>query len=169
MRSQIIQNQTQKSSICFSTSTFLIPSKFEDFFKQKCIVHGSRRAYLSFVVSNYLPEVEKFLGRLDRRRVHKWKICYQAEGQLLLKRNFIPIPSDWEAFRNCAGVFGVSMCFLFVFIMELEMQGILQTEKYGNSVHKTCIKPRKFRKFSIIYRLLDFPGQILERKLKQSS
>lgn len=107
--------------LCYSQSTLLIPEKYHDYYQSQCLLHGSRRAYFAFIVTNYLPHVRLFEGRLNQSRTHKWKTDYQAEGQCLLRRNFVPIPEDWECFRHIASAFGVSMCYFFVFLVELEM------------------------------------------------
>lgn len=111
---------------CYTRSSLLIPSSMLSYFQSRCAASGGRAAYLNFLVINHLLYLHKFKNRLCRCHNPKWKIAYQNSGQKLLKRNLKPVPADWENLRNVAHAFGVSMCFLFVFLMELEMEGFFE-------------------------------------------
>lgn len=117
---------------CFTQSTILVPEKYSNYFNARCHFFGSRRAYFRFVVGQILPQLFHFSSELNLRRVPKWKTYYQAQGQVLLRKNFVPLPDDWEALRHAAVASGVSMCFLFVFLMEIEMSGRLTQKKESN-------------------------------------
>lgn len=108
---------------CISTSTLQIPAQFDTYYKLRCQIFGSRRAYFHFVAQTYLPLVGKIKKIINGRKSEKWKIHYQESGQNLLKRNFEPLSEDWEMLRNASAAFGVSMCFLFVLLLELEYRG----------------------------------------------
>lgn len=134
-----------RSPLCFSSSTLLIPAKYLEEYNSRSKLLGSRRAYFEFIVKKFLPHLGIFKKKLLSRKIHKWKTYYQANEQKLSIRNFSPNPEDWEALRIVAGAFGVSMCYLFVFLLELEIGGAIKIsdkipEEAWNSVqNKECL------------------------------
>lgn len=164
-------NKQSISSICFTNSTLLVPENLFGFYKLQCTRHGSRQKYFSFIIATYLPQIKILQKKLGKNRVPKWKTQYQSEGQALLKKNFIPLPEDWEALRISASSFGVSMCYLFVLMLEIHKKGHWHksfeiNEEYGNSDIPGIKKVNEFIKFSIFVRMFDFKSRKLIRILK---
>lgn len=52
----------------------------------------------------------------------KWKKVYQAEGQGLVRVNFYPHEVDWARLSVLSNATGYSRCFLFVYLMELDLK-----------------------------------------------
>lgn len=158
---------------CYSKSSLLIPDLHTGYFKKKSKQHNCRKKYFSFIIQNYLQLLPQFQHRLNARKGSKWKMVYQQKGQILNKKNFIPDPEDWELFRHAAMAVGVSMCFLFVFIMELEMEGhfkkIKQSKKYfgWNSSTKRESRYREYFPAVFFKRFLNLKEKQLERKAWQ--
>lgn len=158
-----------------SNSSVLIPSRLFDHFNQRSRIHGSRRRYLHFLVFSILPDISCYSELLASSRSQKWKTCYQNSGQSLIKKNFKPSPIDWEAMRQVASAFGVSICFLFVFLMEIDSGQKKLTRMSTKSFRKLrdwnsapgrVQKLKKFRKFSKIWRVIDFERWKLIRKIQ---
>lgn len=132
-------------------STLLIPSIYLEQYYEKCRLHGSRASYFNYLLIYFGSQIKQFEGRLIKQKDSKWKTCYQNQGLNLEKKNFRPEPELWEQLRLSADSFGVSMCYLFIFMMELEMWGlchpILEVEEPGNPdvVHKSKIWKNEMR------------------------
>lgn len=171
MQVQYFHHSITESRACYSSSTLLIPERFSSYYRQCCNDSGSRRAYFSRIVRDYLPLIEIYKFKLCKQRAQKWKTCFQDSGQKLLNRNFVPLPDDWENLRHAASGFGVSICYLFVFLMQLEMSGI---KPYIHSTGPTDWNPTpkrgkrrsKFGKISKFRRTLDANQKKLIREIQ---
>ena len=75
------------------------------------------RGYFEYLIRNYANCLPKY--GIDPTAI-KWKKEYQDEGLELQKRNFKPEPDIWEKFRNISFSYGLSMCKMFVVLMELD-------------------------------------------------
>ena len=164
MVAQKIANSSLESPVCWSVSSLLIPDAYLRFFNAMVQKYGSRRCYFSHLAQFGLNQLPRFLTLLNSRKDPKWKTYYQSRGLQLVKRNFIPFPADWEGFRHCATAAGVSICFLFVFLMELEMTGQLGPEEDGNSFISRLCRMIFFRRYSRVVRKLHRDGKRLKRK-----
>ena len=115
-----------ESTIKNKKSSLLIPDSLLEYYYRQSRIAGSRSRYFSLFVLEYIPRINEWKHILERVRTPNWKTTYQSCDQNLLKKNFVPIARDWEAFRHAAAACGVSMCFLFVFLMSLEMAAFFQ-------------------------------------------
>lgn len=151
-------------------STLLIPALELGYFHNRCQYFGSRSAYLSWMVENYLDRLQDIKVLMNNFREPNWNTAYQSAGQDLRKMSFIPAGEAWEKMRQAAGVCGVSICFMFVILMKLEAEGFFQKSHKKPPIGRNSSpnKPEmtiKFRKFSIFTRKLDLRELVLHRKL----
>lgn len=152
-----------------SRSSLLIPNGLRDFYTEQCSHHGSQGAFFSFVVLNFLPELSKHHKFVNSRKDPSWKVAYQKNGQNLLKKSFLPNPAEWECFRHAASAAGVSMCFLFVIILTLAMQGAFldgpqKSPLARNSIPESESNQFYLRKFSFLERKIDIKKGEMQRK-----
>ena len=103
-----------------SVSTLLIPEYLvNDFLKRKQIYHGNVSIYLGKLLrrfrtithSGLIPEPIKI------------KTEYQEKQLNLQKVNFRPKNSDWIELGELALAFGKSRCWLFVYLLKLDLLG----------------------------------------------
>ena len=67
------------------------------------------------------PFLENKIGKLESK---KWKVAYQAGGQNLQKINFYPDEKDWAKLSILSASTGFSRCFLFVFLLVIDLETI---------------------------------------------
>lgn len=167
MNTSVILDVQLKNQNCYTKSTVLIPDQYTDYYQNRCKQFGSRKAYFQHIINKYLPNVTLYRSEINNLKMLKWKTCYQSEGIHLRRRNFVPLPADWEALRHMSGAFGVSMCFLFVFLMQCEMKGMFhfqpEARVWWNSAligQKSFYKPQNR---SHLLRILDKKQNLLMR------
>ncbi|MBP7280445.1 MAG: DUF1564 family protein [Leptospiraceae bacterium] len=112
--------ETKLSSRDRTMSTLLIPANLLYPLKEKLKEHG-----------NLLPVYLKNLLRMCRTFTHsgmlpppnKLKTEYQAEGLNLKRVNFRVFNNDWIELGELALAFGKSRCYIFTFLLELDLTG----------------------------------------------
>lgn len=157
-----------RNSRCYTRSTVSIPEQVVGFYDTRCVEFGSRRAYFNWVVWNLARQVHMYESQVIKLRAQKWKTQYQTEGLGLCRKNFTPYPEDWEFLRNAAMAFGVSMCFLFAFLVGIDF---LRNASKSKRVAKSGWSSRKpFRSmggfFSLGVRFLSLVDSSLVRRLE---
>ena len=104
-----------------TVSTLLIPLHLKEDFLLKLEKHNGNaslyfrsllRRHRTITHSGMLPEPEKI------------KTEYQVEGLHLQKFNFRPRNADWIELGELALAFGKSRCFVFVYLLELDLLGL---------------------------------------------
>ena len=104
-----------------TTSTLLIPEfLYDDFLSKTKKFKGNTALYLqsllrrfrSITHSGLIPEAEKL------------KTTYQDRNLGLKKVSFIPKNRDWLELGELALVFGKSRCWLFVFLLKLDLMNL---------------------------------------------
>ena len=155
--------------------SLLIPDLDLGYFNLRCKESGSRKAYLHHLIGNYLPLSGTQLRDLKRLAGSSWLTHYQKQNLNLQKRNFVPDPLDWECLRQAACGLGVSMCFLFVFLMHLEADGDPTFAAFPAPVERSSTpirrifrwwRGRKLVKFSILERKVNLREHRLYRKFQ---
>ena len=149
----------------------MIPEEHLSYYLDRCRELGSRSAYLTHLVANYLPRIQEWKTELDAICPPNWHTIYQAGELNLVKKNFKPRAEDWECLRNAAATCGVSMCFLFVFLMNLESIGFFEKstdEKPGRMelLIKWMVSWFRIGKFSKFGRKLDLKKHAIQRQIK---
>ncbi len=104
-----------------SQSTLLIGEDLYDSIIKAKSLKGKRLvAYLHQLLND--PGLELKLRHLKPK---KWKTQYQDEGQALVPVYFFPDECDWARLSQISFATGFSRCYLFVYLMLLDM-GILK-------------------------------------------
>ncbi len=115
-----------------SRSTLLVPGSFyERFFIGYIRFIKVRNLPLSFYFQRLLddPLLDYKLSFLKAR---KWKKEYQAAGQDLRRINFYPEERDWARLSAISNATGFSRCYIFVFLMLVDM-GVISLENGGTN------------------------------------
>ncbi|MBP9888251.1 MAG: DUF1564 family protein [Leptospiraceae bacterium] len=103
-----------------SVSTLLIPAHLIEALKLKKREHGRQMAvYLRNLLKMYRTFTHS--GMLPHPR--KIKTEYQNEGLDLKRVSFRPNNADWIELGELALAFGKSRCFVFTFLLELDLSG----------------------------------------------
>lgn len=171
MQACILDLSIPVSRASASKSSLLIPSLQLGYFHSRCEDLGSMADYFACMVQHYLPHLPELQKQLNSVCDRNWNTVYQSRDQNLLKINFKPDGRDWECFRHAAAACGVSICFLFVFLMSLEATGffekILSRPLLGwSSPTNSDLSGEKFEKFSNFNRKLDRRRGVLHRRLQ---
>jgi len=105
-----------------SVSTLLIPENLIEKFLQKRLEgHGNNTsAYLRNLLSMY--RIITHSGMIPKPR--KIKTEYQEEHQNLKRVCFRPNNSDWIELGQLAIAFGKSRCWMFTFLLSLDLDGL---------------------------------------------
>ena len=123
-------------------SSLLIPDLMLGFFYDRCSACGGRSDYFGWMVQQLVPRLPEVRLKLNAVRDPNWNKPYQTSGQDLQKKSFYPIGSDWEFFRMAANSCGVSMCFLFVFLMLLDAENFFNTSPENETVGRNSSPER---------------------------
>lgn len=103
-----------------SVSTLLVPAHLIDALKAKKNEHGRQMSvYLRNLLKMYRTLTHS--GMLPHPR--KIKTEYQDEGLNLKRVTFRPSNTDWLELGELAIAFGKSRCFVFTFLLELDLLG----------------------------------------------
>jgi hypothetical protein len=107
-----------------SQSTLLVGARFIEMHMKPRSLKGKR---LSWYLYKLLcdPELEYKLSLLNSK---KWKKEYQEEGQNLVPLYFYPNERDWAQLSIISNATGFSRCYIFVYLMLLDL-GILKIQK----------------------------------------
>ncbi len=104
-----------------SVSTLLVPAHLIEALKEKKKEHGRQMAvYLRNLLKMYRTLTHS--GMLPAPR--KIKTEYQEEGLDLKRVTFRPSNADWLELGELAIAFGKSRCFVFTFLLELDLFGL---------------------------------------------
>lgn len=117
-----------------SVSTLLIPSHLLDELKRKNVKQMA--AYLRNLLKMYRTVTHS--GMIPDPR--KIKTEYQDEGLNLKRVSFRPDNADWIELGELALAFGKSRCWVFTFLLELDLTGfweILSESGLGHAVPTT--------------------------------
>lgn len=173
MQNLIYRESTIKTEVCRTKSSLLVPESYLAFFKSRCNEAGSRRSFFHQLVRYYSNQSEFFAQKLNISKTPRWKTHYQDQDLDLIKVNFLPEPEDWEDLRHLASAFGVSICFIFVFLLKLEIQGSTPAppQKSFKRGWISCFFEMKrmlpFKRFCKIERILDFRSKKLHRRIQR--
>ncbi len=145
-----------------SRSTLLIPGSFyERFFN----------GYVRFIKVRNLPLASYFQHLLDDPlleyklsflKSHKWKKVYQSAGQDLRRVNFYPDERDWARLSAMSNATGFSRCYIFVFLMLVDMAVI----SLKNGGTKPYFVKRAWNPLTFCSVLLDSRDRNLTRTLQ---
>jgi hypothetical protein len=103
-----------------TVSTLLVPSHLVDALKQKKIEHGnSLVGYFRNLISKYRTLTHSGMIA-DPRKI---KTEYQDEGLELMRVSFRVANADWLEIGELALAFGKSRCWVFTFLLELDLTG----------------------------------------------
>ncbi|MBP9885822.1 MAG: DUF1564 family protein [Leptospiraceae bacterium] len=103
-----------------SVSTLLVPAHLIEALKLKKREHGRQMAvYLRNLLKMYRTLTHS--GMLPNPR--KIKTEYQEEGLDLKRVSFRPNNADWLELGELALAFGKSRCYVFTFLLELDLTG----------------------------------------------
>ena len=101
-----------------SISTLLIPAHLETSLKMRIKENGNRfHVYLKNLLWMYRTFTHS--GMIHPPRTLKTE--YQEEGLDLKRVNFRPFYADWLELGNLALAFGKSRCWLFVYLLKLDL------------------------------------------------
>ena len=107
-----------------STSTLLVPAHLIDGLKLKKSEHGLKiSAYLKNLLKLY--KIFTHSGMIPPPR--KIKTEFQDAGLDLKRISFRPNNDDWLELGELALAFGKSRCYVFTFLLELDLLGVLNT------------------------------------------
>ncbi|MBK8398660.1 MAG: DUF1564 family protein [Leptospiraceae bacterium] len=106
-----------------SVSTLLIPSHLLISLNQKRNEHGKK---LSTYLRNLLSLYRTFTHSGMMPPPCKMKTEYQEEGLNLKRVCFRPNNADWLELGELALAFGKSRCWVFIFLLELDLSGFTE-------------------------------------------
>ena len=106
-----------------SVSTLLIPSHLLISLNQKRNEHGKK---LSTYLRNHLSLYRTFTHSGMMPPPCKMKTEYQEEGLNLKRVCFRPNNADWLELGELALAFGKSRCWVFIFLLELDLSGFTE-------------------------------------------
>jgi hypothetical protein len=109
-------------------STFLVG---KEFFHRFIKPNFSKRKDIAIYLHKLLhdPRLDYKLSFLNST---KWKKVYQSGGQMLQRVHFVPDDSDWARLSIISHASGHSMCFIFVYLLLLDMGYLkLPVKQYG--------------------------------------
>ncbi len=107
-----------------SRSTLLIPGPYhERFFSGYVRYIKVRNLPLAFYLQRLLDD-PLLNHKLSFLKPQKWKKVYQSEGQDLRRVNFYPDERDWARLSAISNATGFSRCYIFVFLMLVDMRVI---------------------------------------------
>ena len=169
-----IHEKVGTSSRDYSYSTLLIPAQYRLQFKTLCKMHGSRRKLARWLLGHRLADLHQHLDQWITTNPRKWKTQYQTNGLDLQKYNFIPDPEVWESYRQTALGLGISICYLFVLLLEIEIFGLPAPAKPASKFKKfvnSCVhRFRVWVSFGISGRLgrkIRRDGKWMQRRTRQ--
>lgn len=111
-----------------TASTLLIPANMMEALNQKILVHKNLAAYLEHLL--LICKIFSHSGMLPDPK--KIKTEYQEEGLDLQRVNFRAQNADWIELGELALGFGKSRCFVFTFLLKLDLLGFWDTlSKFG--------------------------------------
>ncbi len=142
-----------------SRSTLLIPGSYHERFFNS--FRKVRNLPLSFYLQRLLDD-PLLNHKLSFLKAEKWKKVYQSEGQDLRRVNFYPDERDWARLSVISNATGFSRCYIFVFLMLVDM-GVISLENGGTNPHfgKNAWNPLTFCSI-----LLDSSCRKITRKLQ---
>ena len=139
-------------------STFLVPEYFYDvYIKAGKIGKIGVAFYLHQLLND--SNLEYKLSFLKPRR---WKMHYQQKGQDLHRVNFYPHELDWAHLSAISSATGFSRCYIFVFLMLLQL-GVTRLDDGGTPPVRI---PRKWNPLTLCSILVDSRLRILTRVLQ---
>jgi hypothetical protein len=147
-----------EKSVFPSQSTFLVSEKFLIRFINPRALKGKK---LAAYLHRLLFDSQLFykLSFLDSQ---KWKKVYQSEGQNLQRLDFLPDESDWARLSIISNSTGYSRCYLFVYLMLIDM-GVIKLAEYGTP-YRIVRKTQPYEFYCDIS--LDEKLKLLRRTLK---
>ncbi len=112
-----------------SRSTLLVPGSYFERYFDSCT--KVRNLPLSFYLQLLLddPQLEYNLSLL---KTQKWKKVYQSTGQDLRRINFYPDERDWARLSVISNATGFSRCYIFVFLMLIDL-GVISPGNGGTN------------------------------------
>jgi hypothetical protein len=102
-----------------TTSTVLVPEELILDFKAKVKVSGGVRKLFKMLLDKY--RIITHSGALPE--AYKLKTEFQEDGQDLQRVNFIPDNDDWLELGQVATFYGKSRCWIFTYLLRLEVLG----------------------------------------------
>jgi hypothetical protein len=102
-----------------TTSTVLVPEELILDFEAKVKVNGGMRKFLALLLDKY--RILTHSGALPE--ACKLKTEFQDEGQDLQRVNFKPDNDDWLELGQVATFYGKSRCWIFTYLLRLEVLG----------------------------------------------
>lgn len=125
-------NDSAKKSI-HTTSTLLVSSHFLEllYIRLSHYKKNQMAEYLHFLLSD-----KNLLLKLNYMKNGRVKILYQDAGQDLVRLNFLPLDSDWAHLSLLSFSSGCSRCYLFVYLMLLDLGLIAIPIKKNGTPHK---------------------------------
>lgn len=113
----------EKSSTSYSTtSTFLIPENLMEALILKKQQHRGIQKYLNFLLSKYKKEIQpKYPEYIINKK-------YQEKGQYLNRVSFRPYGEDWMELKRLASLTGFSLCQIFIFMFQKDLNEELEIE-----------------------------------------
>ncbi len=142
-----------------SRSTLLIPGfYYEKFFSRYRKV---RNLPLTFYLQRLMDD-PLLNHKLSFIKAPKWKKVYQAPGQDLRRVNFYPDERDWMRLSTISNATGFSRCYIFVYLMLIDM-GVIALENGGTNPDSS---QRVWNPMTFCSVLLDSRDRKLTRKLQ---
>jgi hypothetical protein len=102
-----------------TTSTVLVPEELILDFEESVKINGGVRKFLALLLDKY--RILTHSGALPE--ACKLKTEFQEEGQDLQRVNFKPDNEDWLELGQIATFYGKSRCWIFTFLLRLEVLG----------------------------------------------
>lgn len=140
-------------------STLLIPEKiFSKYVNQY-------RKIQNLPVSIYLKKIlrdEQLVKKIsDLTQDRIWKKKYQNPDQNLIRFNFYPDERDWAKLSFISRVSGYSRCFIFIYLLLLDMES--NRRNGGTPPNKSFVS---FKKSIRVYENLVFERRILKKRME---
>jgi Protein of unknown function (DUF1564) len=103
-----------------TTSTLRIPREMMDEFEGKVREQGGVERYFRFLLKRF--RLLNYCGMIPE--TSKLKIEYQTEGIGYVRVDFQPSDEDWAELSALALYYGKSRCWLFTFLLSLDLLGV---------------------------------------------
>jgi hypothetical protein len=121
-----------------TVSTLLIPEKLLQFLDRD----KDKKVNLKLILNKLLHKYRGLMACGNLPFADKPKISYQSDGLNLQPFKFRPNHADWFELGILAYGLGVSRCWLFSFLLELESSGISEFLELGRDVVATPNRSR---------------------------
>lgn len=135
-----------------SVSTLLVPAHLLPFFKSKSLSLGSINAYFKFLLSQY--RIITHSGLIPHPSSIKTQ--FQKKDLGLIRVSFRVDNDDWIELGELSIAFGKSRCWLFTFLLDLDLLGLWEILSQSDLINEDPTMDRLGLRASWSFRRTDY-------------